>query len=541
MSANREDAVPVVPATLRPFDQPVPTGPDPTSDLAEEITSELGGNAPQQPLLAMLATTEAAPGPAAADNVLRDRYVIEARLGAGGSSVVHRAVDLRRDADSAEGRLVAIKILRPELRDRPDAVARLQREFRQSRAAAHPGVVRVFDLDCDRGAWFIVMELLAGEPLGALLRRPPQPALPAAECLRIAGLAADALAHAHAAGVVHGDVKPDNLFLTAEGGLRLLDFGAAPEPNAAADAAVPAVATRRYASPEVSVGADAAPADDVYSLACVTYELLTGALPYGTAAGPTRIGSLDDERWATLDRALSRERGARPSMAEFARGLRGGEHRFERIAASPAVPASTRRGRRSVVVAAAAAILALVLLIGVYIGRQRQVEAVAAPPPPAPAAAVQAPVVAAPPPAPEPVRVATPEREKPPPESGQPVPAVVDGPPGAVYFDAPRMVVSRHAVLAAIPMRNASPVPRPVTIRWRIVEDTARVDRDFGGPVDGSDSFVEGNRFRILYVPILQQPGAHGDRRFFVEMTAVSAGTRLGPVPRVEVTILGGA
>ena len=76
---------------------------------------------------------------------------------------------------------------------------------------------------------------------------------------------------------------------------------------------------------------------------------------------------------------------------------------------------------------------------------------------------------------------------------------------------------------------------------FRILEGGARLDRDFGGPVSGAESFVEGNSFRILYVPILQDPGATQDRRFTVEMTGVSAGTELGPTPRVEVTILGGA
>lgn len=561
MSANREDALKELRGTRLPFDAPVPAGPDSTEDLAEEITSELGAT----PKLARPAPVDGAAQPelATGENVLRDRYVLETTLGAGGTAVVYRAVDLRRDAGAVDGRRVAIKVLRPELRDRPHAVLRMQREFRQARAAAHAGVVRVFDLDCDRGAWFIVMELLSGETLGPALRRAAAAGLPAGEALRIAGAAGDALAHAHSVGVVHGDVKPDNIFLTDSGELRLLDFGVAPDPASGPDASVPAAATRVYASPEVLAGECPGPRDDVFSLACVTYEMLTGAHPYGRrgadrAAGeagrPARIVSLDDARWGTLESALSLARDARPEMAEFLRALRGGERRSERPVAVPvagrqAEPAAAaaltlpaaaepaRRRSKFPLIAALAAGLALVL--GILIGRMREPEAVAAPPAPAPVSPPPV-VVAEPEPAP-PAEVAPAREEAPPREAEVPAPEPVTGPPGIVFFDSPRMIVSRNAVVAAIPMRNLGKVRRAVTVNWRIVEGTARVDRDFGGPLAGTESFVEGNSFRILYIPILQDPATARDRRFTVEMTSVSAGTELGPTPRVEVTILGAA
>lgn len=568
MSATREDALPMVQGRPLPYDEPLPEVPDPTSDVADEVTSELGGAAaPRPPAVA------AAAGPAAAGNVLRDRYVLESRLGAGGTAVVHRAVDLRRDANALDGRHVAIKLLRPELRDRPHAIERLQREFRQSLAAAHAGVVRVFDLDCDRGAWFIVMELLSGEPLGALLRRPPQPGLPAAEALRFACLAGDALAYAHAAGIVHGDVKPDNLFLTDAGELRILDFGSAPDPGSAAGSASASAATRAYASPERLRGAAPAPADDVFSLACVTYETLAGAHPFGRAGAdraagsgkpPQRIESLDEDRWSVLAKALSFERDARPSMAEFMRAL-ARERRSEprvAVAATPPVtptapdtPAPVARPAapqpatlhasppiRSPWVAAtlAAAVLGLVLLAGILIGRQREPEQPLLPPVSAASVALEPAAPASEPllPAAASTAVQT-QPEAAAPEESLPAPAEIGGPPGLVFFDSPRMTVSHNAVVAAIPMRNLSKVRRPATVTWRITEGTARADRDFAGPLDGSETFIEGNSFRILYVPILQSPAAGRDRRFVVEMTGVSAGTSLGPTPRVEVTILG--
>jgi serine/threonine protein kinase len=559
MSANREDALTGLRGLRLPFDSSVPSGRDPTEDLADEITSELGG-APA------VARNVPVPGAEAeqltqsegVDNVLRDRYVLEMQLGAGGTAVVFRAVDLRRDATDADGRRVAIKVLRPELRDRPHAIARLQREFRQSQAAAHAGVVRVFDLDCDRGTWFIVMELLSGETLGPALRRAAPSGLPAAEALRIAESAADALAHAHAVGVIHGDVKPDNIFLTGSGELRVLDFGVAPESAPEAGDPVPQAATRVYASPEVLAGSDPAPRDDVFSLACVTYEMLAGVHPYGRrgadqaveAGGlPARIESLDEARWSALEAALSLGRDARPDMASFARALRGGERRVERaapLAPQPpervpvpvmpqavAQPPAPRRGRQALLAALAAG---LALLVGIYIGRVREPDV--ATPPPSPAGVVPQPVEVAPP---EPAPVAVPPREVPPPLEEAPKAEPVVGPPGIVFFGSPRMIVSKNAVVAAIPMRNLSKVRRAATVHWQIIEGTARVDRDFAGPMSGTESFIEGNSFRIRYIPILQVPAATRDRRFTVEMTGVSAGTELGPTPRIEVTILGAA
>jgi hypothetical protein len=108
-----------------------------------------------------------------------------------------------------------------------------------------------------------------------------------------------------------------------------------------------------------------------------------------------------------------------------------------------------------------------------------------------------------------------------------------------VFFDVPRMDVSKRAVVAAIPMRHLSRVKRAVNVNWRLIEGTARPGRDYGGPESGVESFVEGNSFRILYVPILANPGSPRDREFTVEMTAASPGAELGPTPRIVITILG--
>jgi hypothetical protein len=184
----------------------------------------------------------------------------------------------------------------------------------------------------------------------------------------------------------------------------------------------------------------------------------------------------------------------------------------------------------------------LALVLGILIGRiDSGVEPSATQP--APASAEDAPQA---PPAPE-RRAAAPEKASAgatpaPPRAPAPVavePSAADDATGLVFFDDPTMRVSRRAVVAAIPLRHLNRERRAVSVRWRVIDGTARAGLDYGGPPSGTEPFTEGNSFRILYVPILQPPGATGDRRFSVELIAASGGASLGPTSRVEVTILG--
>ncbi len=385
-------------------------GADYTEDLANEVTAELNPappwiNArPSRAIEPIQLNAEQKPGTAdmaiRAGCVLRDRYILEQQLANGGTAMIFRAVDLRRDATAVDGRHVAVKVLRPELRDRPQSIARLQREFRQTQALAHPGIVRFHDLDCDRGSWFIVMELLTGESLRQWMRRASQATVPRADALRAALEVADALAFAHEHGVIHGDVKPDNIFMTSSGSARLLDFGVAPESSVgfppadpALELPVAAAATRVYASPEVLAGQEPEPRDDVFSLSCVVYEMLAGRHPYGRrgadvamdAKQPVEpLGGLTPAQWASLAAGLSWHRAERPGIRQLIEAL-GDEH--EPVASQvpapvppprqPAVipvvvsPPAARRGMswRALFGWRGAAVAALALAAGLLIGR----------------------------------------------------------------------------------------------------------------------------------------------------------------------------
>jgi len=549
MSATSHDALSRTPGKPPAIDADAPAVPDPTEDIADEITSELMETAPS----GVAPATARAP---AAGDLLRDRYLLEAPVGSGGTSVVYRALDLRRDAAHPDGRHVALKVLRPERLGDARAVARLQREFRQTQAAAHPGVVRYHDLDCERGNWFVVMELLSGESLAARLQRAAPHSLAAREACAVAASVADALAHAHARQVVHGDVKPANVFLAEGGAVRLLDFGVAPEPG---DAPQPPAGTRVYASPEVLGGSEPVASDDVFSLACVTCEMLAGRHPYGrrgvdaallAGVTPERPAGIDDELWQVLLGALARSRADRPSMDAFAAALRGRREtpaqRGQAVAAAgtaaavaPAVvdAAASARGARLLVGGGIAAVLILVL--GIVIGRlDRQARPVAELPVPVESAeaAVVAPPQPHPLPSPAPQPPPAAPATEPPPEVATAIAPVTTG---VVTFDQSSMVVSNRAVVAAIPLRHRSRAPRDVSVQWRIIEGSARPGRDYGGPESGIESFAAGNSFRILYVPVVANPAATRDRTFVVELTGATPGVEIGGAPRVAVTILG--
>jgi len=145
-------------------------------------------------------------------------YEIQASLGAGGMGEVYRARDTRL------GRDVAIKVLRNEVLASPDSRRRFEIEARAASGLNHPNIITVHDVGNEGGMPYIVSEFLQGEPLAAVLRKEVPPL---SRLLDIAVQVADGLAAAHAAGITHRDLKPDNLFVLADGRVKILDFGLA--------------------------------------------------------------------------------------------------------------------------------------------------------------------------------------------------------------------------------------------------------------------------------------------------------------------------
>jgi serine/threonine protein kinase/tetratricopeptide (TPR) repeat protein len=215
-------------------------------------------------------------------SALEGRYVLERELGRGGMATVHLAHDLKHD------RFVALKVLHPDLAATlgPE---RFQREIHVAARLQHPHILTVLDSGEAAGQLWFTMPFVEGETLRARLRREQQ--LGMAETIRIAREAAQALQYAHEHGVIHRDVKPENILLTRDGNTLVADFGIAQALDAGDRLTETGlvVGTPAYMSPEQAAGERVLRATtDVYSLACVLYELLTGEPPY-TGPSPQAI------------------------------------------------------------------------------------------------------------------------------------------------------------------------------------------------------------------------------------------------------------
>ncbi|WP_409429050.1 serine/threonine-protein kinase [Mycobacterium sp. SMC-11] len=200
------------------------------------------------------------------------RYLLKRLLGRGTTGEVYEAVDTQKD------RTAALKLLAPALGGNPAFREWLQREALVVGRVQEPHVVPVRDYGELDGQVFIDMPLVAGVDLAAILKR--NGVLPASRAVNVVWQAASALDAAHSAGVIHRGVKPRNILLTSDDFVYLVDFGLAGAPGAEAADAENAGARWKYAAPELFSGSDFGPAVDVYALACVLYQCLTGSPPY---------------------------------------------------------------------------------------------------------------------------------------------------------------------------------------------------------------------------------------------------------------------
>ncbi len=228
--------------------------------------------------------------------VIDGRYVLEQPLGGGGMGIVYRAQDrLMAEADDPDP-YVAIKLISDAIRQLPEATIALQREARRSQTLAHPNIVKVFHFGKDGGACYLTMELLRGRSFEELIRDHPAGMLPEEAWPLIEQLCAG-LSYAHDQRIVHSDIKPGNLFLTDRGTVKILDFGiASPLRSKERDARETRFEPRKlgaispsYSSLEMWLGMEADPRDDVYSAACVIYELLAGSHPFGREEAPRAL------------------------------------------------------------------------------------------------------------------------------------------------------------------------------------------------------------------------------------------------------------
>jgi serine/threonine-protein kinase len=249
--------------------------------------------------------------------LLGGRYVLAETLGRGGMAVVYRATD------TVLGREVAVKVLADRLARDPSFVERFRREAWAAARLSHPGVVTVFDHGSEGRLHYIVMELVEGPTLSDLLARGP---LGVERTAAIGGQVLAALEAAHGEGLVHRDVKPGNIMLTASGTVKVMDFGIARSADAETlTGSGTVVGSASYLSPEQVRGEAVDHRSDLYSLGCVLYQALTGRPPFAGASAvsvahqhvaaapkpPSRLVQVPPALEAVVMRALIKDRDDR--------------------------------------------------------------------------------------------------------------------------------------------------------------------------------------------------------------------------------------
>ncbi len=257
--------------------------------------------------------------------LLRERYVIVEKLGTGGTGTVFKALDRYRESLPVAEQHVALKVLHGGSESPDQAMKDLARELHSGRALSHRNIVRIYELDRDQDIVFFTMELLDGELLQDLIDRMRPGPIPRSQAWWIIRQLGEGLQHAHERGIVHGDLKPRNLFLNRNGELRILDFGNAqtvvtPTTTDRVSDTLATFGTPAYASCEQLEGRAADPSDDLYAFAVICFQLLAGIHPFaGRPANQARnydvrakrpLG-LTGDQWRVLQAGLSWHRSGR--------------------------------------------------------------------------------------------------------------------------------------------------------------------------------------------------------------------------------------
>jgi protein kinase-like protein len=551
---------------------------------------------------AAAASREAAGGVArevSVGDMLRNRYRVRAVIGHGGMGTVFEATDEYRLALAAAGQRLALKVLHTAITRREEVLIELQREFQHLQLLSHPNIVRVHEFDRDGDIAFFTMELLNGAPLSGVLSVRNATALPRPYAFAIMRDVGAAISYAHLHGVVHGDINPQNIFVTNDGDLRVLDFGASNKllrnrwlpDNDSADPGP--VATPGYASCQLLEGQKPDARDDLFAFACVAYVLLSGRHPFPNRTAlearaqrlrPRRPPGLGAPQWRVLREGLRWERDRRPSDVQ--KWLR----RFNLAGAAarlPALPvlvnAPPPRGPHGLLATAAVTLLALLVAGGIWAmtdyesfqshvagwrgGVRSALDTAATTPPRASQPAVTAPAQPAREAIPAPPQTARIAAAPPPPVSrAAPAPRVAPiaaPPPASASAQAavPARVVPGEAVARAA---NAGPMriemaadtvdiqPGETTANvvvhrkgnlhgetsftWWTESGTAKPGRDFAAAVPRVEHFEDGSKSVILNIPVSASPRAQ-PKSFYVVIDQTDTGAALGERNLTMVTL----
>lgn len=503
-------------------------------------------------------------------DVLRDRYELLSILGRGSSSTVYRALDRHRARLADEARFVAVKVLKLDYQKRPEALAALEREFHQAQSLSHPNIVSVFDLDRDGGTYFIVMELLQGELLADVMARLHGP-MQRQHALALISSVGAALAHAHRRDIVHADLKPRNIMITSTGEVRVLDFGFARHRpldlhSASAFDATP-ISAPAYASVERVNGSEPHPSDDVYSLACIAYELLSGEHPFGGRSAvlarangrrPRNISGLTRKQMLALNRALLWSRGERKiDVVDLLAGLGCSEAPNRFVPPEALVPQSSRGrwGRRLLGMLVFLALVGAAAAGFVYLEQHplppRQTAAPAAAPPaveneapPAVADAKQDVATAPPAAAAKSAKVQPQPAESRKTAAAKPAATLprqqteAGTKPVVLEFDKDTYVATESDGSVRIVVERHGSTKEPVSFRWTLRSNSAEAGSDFAAIGPGTETIAAGARTATLTIPLVSDAIVENTEVFLVEIEPATSGATLGERSHAAVIVV---
>jgi len=259
---------------------------------------------------------------------LKNRFTLLAHIGGGSMADIYEAIDQRKqEAGSTDPRL-AIKVISKAFSAHANALETLQREALNSQGLIHPNIIRVFDFDWDGDRFFMTMELLDGQSLVDILNELRFQPLPFSQASSIIKGMCRGLQYAHEQDIIHADIKPGNIFVSAAGQAKILDFGIARIANDGAeedDSPVTGAHTPAYASCEVLEGAEPTEQDDIFAMGCVAYRMLAGRRAFGGLTAldaerkhlkPLRIEALNSQQWEALKKSLAFRRADRTTNVD---------------------------------------------------------------------------------------------------------------------------------------------------------------------------------------------------------------------------------
>jgi tRNA A-37 threonylcarbamoyl transferase component Bud32 len=569
-------------APSQPHVRPIAAAPD-----AATVTAPAGPR-DARPDAKKTAASEAAREIGVGD-VLRNRYRIVGILGQGGMGTVYEADDNYRLDIPPTGQGLAIKVLHTAVTKRAELFSELRREFQHLQSLSHPNIVRAYEFDRDGPVAFFTMELLSGSLLSQLLLARNRIRLETAEAWAIVRDVGSAIAHAHSRNVVHGDINPQNIFITQRGNVRVLDFGASHALSnfgrtGEVDSA--SFATPGYVSCQVLQGERPDASDDVFALACVSYLLLSGVHPFknhtaiearARSIKPKRLPGLHWRQWRALRAGLQWDREKRPSDVAawlYALDLQAAAPRLRPLAELIDNPVPPRR-RFGFAVAASAAAVA-VLAIGFWIATHfaelstrlaalvdqtvpiRTAEPIAAPPsaavkpvaasPPVASQPRALPQAAAPPAAPPTATPTAPPVSTPTAAQSAAPPAVAQratSPPAAtrssisqIELAADTVDVPLHEPSASVLVHRKGNLRGKVGFTWWTESGTAKPVTDFAPVAPHVEYFEEGKATVTLSIRLADTVHAR-DRSFYVVIDQPEEGTTLGPRALTMITLPG--